>query len=65
MREIKMDKYSIMTTATVTTEYIVKANSKEEAEEKYYGGEHIQSNELDIRDEIIDRIDLDEENADD
>ena len=60
-----MDKYSIMTTATVTTEYIVKANNKEEAEEKYYGGEHIQSNELDIRDEIIDRIDLDEENADD
>ena len=59
-----MNNYSIITVATVTTEYIVKANSKEEAEEKYYGGEHIQSDELDIHDEIIDRIDLDEENVD-
>ena len=56
-----MNNYSIMTVATVTTEYIVKAKNKEEAEEKFYDGDWIQSNELDIHDEIIDRIDLDEE----
>ena len=60
-----MNKYSIMTVATVTTEYIIKAKSKEEAQEKYYEGDWVQSNELDIHDEIIDRIDLDEENVDD
>ena len=56
-----MNNYSIITVATVTTEYIVKAKNKEEAEEKFYDGDWIQSNELDIHDEIIDRIDLDEE----
>ena len=59
-----MNKYSIMTTAVVTTEYIVKANNKEEAQEKYYEGNWVQSNELDIHDEVIDRTDLDEENED-
>jgi hypothetical protein len=58
-----MNKYSIMTTAVVTTEYIVKANNKEEAQEKYYEGNWVQSNELDIHDEVIDRTDLDEENV--
>ena len=58
-----MNNYSIITTAVVTTEYIVKAKNKEEAEEKFYDGDWIQSNELDIHDEIIDRIDLDEENV--
>ena len=56
-----MNNYSIITTAVVTTEYIVKAKNKEEAEEKFYDGDWIQSNELNIDDEIIDRIDLDEE----
>ena len=58
-----MNNYSIMTVATVTTEYIVKAKNKEEAEEKFYDGDWIQCNELNIDDEIIDRIDLDEENV--
>ena len=58
-----MNKYSIITTAVVTTEYIVKAKNKEEAEEKFYDGDWIQSNELDIHDEIIDNIALDEENV--
>jgi hypothetical protein len=52
-----------MTVATVTTEYRIKANNKKEAEEKFYDGEWYQSDELDIHDEIIDRIDLDEENV--
>ena len=58
-----MNNYSIMTVATVTTEYRIKANNKKEAEEKFYSGEWYQSDELDIHDEIIDRIDLDEENV--
>tara|TARA_Y100000004_G_C8617597_1_gene287432 strand:+ start:44 stop:220 length:177 start_codon:yes stop_codon:yes gene_type:complete len=58
-----MNKYSIITTAVVTTEYIVKAKNKEEAEEKFYDGDWIQSNELNIDDEIIDNIALDEENV--
>ena len=58
-----MNKYSIMTVSTVTTEYRIKANNKKEAEEKFYNGEWYQSDELDIHDEIIDRIDLDEENV--
>ena len=58
-----MNNYSIMTVATVTTEYRIKANNKKEAEEKFYNGEWYQSDELDIHDEIIDRIDLDEENV--
>ena len=56
-----MNNYSIMTVATVTTEYRIKAKSKEEAQEKYYSGKWYQSDELDIHDEIIDRIDLEEE----
>jgi hypothetical protein len=52
-----------MTVATVTTEYRIKAKSKEEAQEKFYDGEWYQSDELDIHDEIIDRIDLNEENV--
>ena len=58
-----MNNYSIITTALVTTEYIVKAKNKEEAEEKFYDGDWIQSNELNIDDEIIDNIALDEENV--
>ena len=58
-----MNNYSIMTVATVTTEYRIKENNKKEAEEKFYDGEWYQSDELDIHDEIIDRIDLDEENV--
>tara|TARA_R100001163_G_scaffold3773_1_gene5419 strand:- start:43 stop:204 length:162 start_codon:yes stop_codon:yes gene_type:complete len=52
-----------MTVATVTTEYRIKANNKKEAEEKFYSGEWYQSDELDIHDEIIDRVDLNEENV--
>jgi len=62
---MKMNEYSILTTATVTTEYIVKAKNKEEAQEKYYNCEWEQSNELDIHNEVIDTIDLDKENKDD
>ena len=58
-----MNNYSIIATAVVTTEYIVKAENKEEAEEKFYDGDWIQSNELNIDDEIIDNIALDEENV--
>lgn len=58
-----MNNYSIMTVATVTTEYRIKAKSKEEAQEKFYDDEWYQSDELDIHDEIIDRIDLNEENV--
>ena len=59
-----MNNYSIITTAVVTIEYIVKAKNKEEAEEKYYDGEYIDFNELDYHDETIDNIALDEENVD-
>jgi len=58
-----MNKYSIMTVSTVTTEYRIKANNKKEAEEKLYDGEWYQSDKLDIHDETIYRIDLDEENV--
>ena len=58
-----MNNYSIMTVATVTTEYRIKAKSKEEAQEKYYSGEWYQSDGLDYHDEIIESIDLDEENV--
>ena len=61
----KMNSYSVITYAVVTTEYLVKANSKEEAEEKYHGGEHYDTNELDIHDERIEAINLNEENVDD
>ena len=42
-----MNNYSIMTVATVTTEYRIKANNKKEAEEKFYSGEWYQSDDLD------------------
>ena len=58
-----MNNYSIMTVATVTTEYRIKANNKKEAEEKIDSGEWYQSDELDMHDEIIDRVDLNEENV--
>ena len=58
-----MNNYSIITVATVTTEYIVKANNKEEAEEKFYDGEYIDMNELNYHDEQVDNIALDEENV--
>jgi len=64
MRRIKMNKYSIITTAVVTTEYIVKAKNEEEAEEKFYDGEYVDSNELNYHDEKVDNIALDEENVD-
>ncbi len=58
-----MNNYSIITVATVTTEYIVKAENKEEAEEKFYDGEYIDMNELNYHDEQVDNIALDEENV--
>ena len=59
-----MNNYSIITVATVTTEYIVKAKNKEEAEEKFYDGEYKDTNILDYYDEHVDNIELDEENID-
>lgn len=58
-----MNNYSIITTAVVTTEYIVKAKNKEEAEKKFYDGEYIDMNELSYYDEQVDNIALDEENV--
>ena len=58
-----MNNYSIITVATVTTEYIVKAENKEEAEEKLYNGEYEDTNTLNYYDEHIDNIALDEENV--
>ena len=51
-----MNKYSIITVAEVTTEYIVKAKNKEEAEEKFYDGEYEDTNTLDYYDEHVDKI---------
>ena len=59
-----MNNYSIMTVATVTTEYRIKAKSKEEAQEKFYDGEYKDTNILDYYDEYVDNIELDEENID-
>jgi len=59
-----MNNYSIITMATVTTEYIVKAKDKEEAEEKFYDGEYENMNTLEYHDEHVDNIELDEENVD-
>ena len=58
-----MNNYSIITYATVTTEYIVKAKNEKEEEEKFYGGEYIDSNILDYHDETVDNIAVDEENV--
>ena len=60
-----MNKYSIITIAEVTTEYIVKAKNKEEAEEKLYDGEYLNMDVMNYHDERIDNIELDEENEDD
>ena len=51
-----MNKYSIITYATVTTEYIVEAENEEEAEDKYVNGEHLDTNDLDYHDEQIESI---------
>jgi hypothetical protein len=59
-----MNNYSIITTAVVTTEYIVKAKNKKEAEEKFYDGEYVSMDDLNRHDEIMDNIALDEENVD-
>ena len=59
-----MNKYSIISYATVTTEYIVEAENEEEAEDKYVNGEHLDSNDLDYQDERIDSIVKIEENKD-
>tara|TARA_R100000458_G_C8196419_1_gene188380 strand:+ start:132 stop:314 length:183 start_codon:yes stop_codon:yes gene_type:complete len=59
-----MNKYSIITTAVVTNEYIVKAKNKKEAEEKFYDNEYVSMDELNYHDEIVDNIALDEENVD-
>ena len=59
-----MNKYSIITVAEVTTEYIVKAKNKEEAEEKFYDGEYLNMDVMNYHDERIDNIELDEENVD-
>ena len=58
-----MNKYSVRTTCVLTTEYIVKAKNKKEAEEKFYDGEYIDMNELNYHDEQVDNIALDEENV--
>ena len=58
-----MNKYSIITAQEVTTEYIVKAKNKEEAEEKFYDGEYEDMNELNYHDERIVSQSLDEENV--
>jgi hypothetical protein len=58
-----MNNYSILTVATVTTEYIVKAENKEEAEEKLYNGEYEDTNTLNYYDEYVSNIALDEENV--
>ena len=59
-----MNKYSIITAQEVTTEYIVKAKNKEEAEEKFYDGEYEDMNELNYHDERIVSQSLEEENVD-
>ena len=59
-----MNNYSIITTAEVTTEYIVKAKNKEEAEEKFYDGEYENMEQLNYHDERIVSQSLDEENVD-
>ena len=60
-----MNKYSIITIAEVTTEYIVKAKNKEEAEEKLYDGEYLNMDVMNYHDEKIENKELDEENEDD
>ena len=58
-----MNKYSIITVAEVTTEYIVKAKNKEEAEEKFWDGRYMNMDVINYHDERIDNIELDEENV--
>jgi hypothetical protein len=56
-----MNHYSVITVATVSKKYKIKAKSKEDARKKYYCGEWYLSDELNIHDEIIDKIE--EENV--
>ena len=58
-----MPNYTIITYATLNTEYKIKAKNEEEAREKYYSGEWYDSNELAIHDEQIDTIEIDVENV--
>ena len=51
-----MNHYSVITVATVSKKYKIKAKSKEDARKKYYCGEWYLSDELNIHDEIIDKI---------
>ena len=57
-----MNKYSIVTIAEVTSEYLVKANNEEEAKEKVWKGKASGKKEISSRYERIDYIELDEEN---
>ena len=59
-----MNKYSIITIAEVTAEYIVKAKNKKEAEEKFYDGEYENMEQLNYHDERIVSQSLDVENVD-
>jgi hypothetical protein len=56
-----MPNYTIITYATLNTEYKIKAKNEKEAREKYYSGEWYESGELDVHDEQIDTIEIDEE----
>ena len=58
-----MNNYSIITVATVTTEYIVKAKNKKEAEENFWDGEYTKEGILDYHDEQVDDIAIYEENV--
>tara|TARA_R110002020_G_scaffold150764_2_gene327600 strand:+ start:2154 stop:2336 length:183 start_codon:yes stop_codon:yes gene_type:complete len=59
-----MNSYKIITYATVTTEYIVEAENKEEAEENFYDGSYLHQMPLDYHDEQIESITEVEETED-
>ena len=61
----KMNNYSVITEARVTTEYIVKAYNQEDAREKYYDGAVEEENRLDTDREEIHTIDLIKEEKED
>ena len=56
----KIDIYDVITTSVVTTEYRIKAHSKEEAQEKFYDGDYIDMFTLDYHDENIVEINVEE-----
>jgi len=59
MTNKKLKTFKITTYCTATYEYFVEANTKEEAEEKYYQGSSVARNKgmpIDIYDETIDKI---------